>query len=143
MELDQPVRFVLSDLAVVGVAQRKPKTLDDLNDHDCVYYKGRDARAAWRLTGPNGVEERIELRAVVTADELGFVRRAVETGCPVHILQGMADPDVPYAHAVRLMEHLSGDDVVLTMIRDGDHRLSREQDISLLLRTSESLLESL
>lgn len=61
----------------------------------------------------------------------------IETGCPVHILQGMADPDVPYAHAVRLMEHLSGDDVVLTMIRDGDHRLSRPQDIAKILEATE------
>ena len=62
---------------------------------------------------------------------------AIETGCAVHILQGMADPDVPYAHAVRLMEHLSGDDVVLTMIRDGDHRLSRQQDIAKILEVCE------
>ncbi|WP_439625767.1 alpha/beta hydrolase [Shinella sp.] len=62
---------------------------------------------------------------------------AIETGCPVHILQGMADPDVPYSHAVRLMEHLSGDDVVLTMIRDGDHRLSRPQDIAKILEAAE------
>jgi pimeloyl-ACP methyl ester carboxylesterase len=61
----------------------------------------------------------------------------IETGCPVHILQGMADPDVPYAHAMRLMEHLSGDDVVLTMIRDGDHRLSRPQDIAKILEAAE------
>jgi pimeloyl-ACP methyl ester carboxylesterase len=61
----------------------------------------------------------------------------IETGCPVHILQGMADPDVPYGHAVRLMEHLSGDDVVLTMIRDGDHRLSRPQDIAKILEAAE------
>ncbi|MFC6446944.1 alpha/beta hydrolase [Shinella zoogloeoides] len=64
---------------------------------------------------------------------------AIETGCPVHILQGMADPDVPYAHAVRLMEHLSGDDVVLTLIRDGDHRLSRPQDIAKILEAAETL----
>ncbi|MCJ8149210.1 alpha/beta hydrolase [Shinella sp. H4-D48] len=64
---------------------------------------------------------------------------AIETGCPVHILQGMADPDVPYSHAVRLMEHLSGDDVVLTMIRDGDHRLSRPQDIAKILEAAETL----
>lgn len=64
---------------------------------------------------------------------------AIETGCPVHILQGMADPDVPYAHAVRLMEHLSGDDVVLTMIRDGDHRLSRPQDIAKILEAAEAV----
>jgi len=63
----------------------------------------------------------------------------IETGCPVHILQGMADPDVPYAHAVRLMEHLAGDDVVLTMIRDGDHRLSRPQDIAKILEAAQAL----
>jgi Predicted hydrolases or acyltransferases (alpha/beta hydrolase superfamily) len=56
----------------------------------------------------------------------------VETGCPVHILQGMADPDVPYRHALKLVEHLPADDVVLTLIRDGDHRLSRPQDIEKL-----------
>lgn len=54
----------------------------------------------------------------------------ITTGCPVHILQGMRDPDVPYTHALRLMEHLPSDDVVMTLIRDGDHRLSREEDIA-------------
>ncbi len=53
----------------------------------------------------------------------------IETGCPVHILQGMADPDVPYQHALKLMEFLPADDVALTLIRDGDHRLSRPQDL--------------
>ncbi len=53
----------------------------------------------------------------------------IETGCPVHILQGMKDADVPYRHALKLMEFLPADDVVLTMIRDGDHRLSRPQDL--------------
>jgi pimeloyl-ACP methyl ester carboxylesterase len=67
----------------------------------------------------------------------------IDTGCPVHILQGMADPDVPYSHAVRLMEHLAGDDVVLTMIRDGDHRLSRPQDIARILDAAETLAKSI
>ena len=53
----------------------------------------------------------------------------IETGCPVHILQGMRDPDVPHTHALRLLEHLPAEDVVMTLIRDGDHRLSRPQDI--------------
>ena len=56
----------------------------------------------------------------------------IETGCPVHILQGMADPDVPFGHALKLVEFLPGDDVVLTLIRDGDHRLSRPQDLEKL-----------
>lgn len=57
----------------------------------------------------------------------------IETGCPVHILQGMRDPDVPYTHALRLLDHLPADDTVLTLIRDGDHRLSRQQDLERLL----------
>ncbi len=54
----------------------------------------------------------------------------IETGCPVHILQGMKDPDVPHTHALKLMEFLPLDDVVLTLVRDGDHRLSRPDDIA-------------
>lgn len=57
----------------------------------------------------------------------------IETGCPVHILQGMRDPDVPYTHALRLLDHLPADDTVLTLIRDGDHRLSRPQDLERML----------
>ena len=57
----------------------------------------------------------------------------IETGCPVHILQGVQDPDVPWKHAERLVSHLAGSDVVLTLIKDGDHRLSRPEDIERLL----------
>jgi pimeloyl-ACP methyl ester carboxylesterase len=53
----------------------------------------------------------------------------IRTHAPVHILQGMADPDVPWRHALTLVEHLSADPVTLTFVADGDHRLSREQDL--------------
>jgi len=53
----------------------------------------------------------------------------IETGCPVHILQGMKDADVPYRHALKIMEKIIGDDAILTLIRDGDHRLSRPEDL--------------
>ena len=66
----------------------------------------------------------------------------VHTHCPVHILQGMADPDVPYTHALKLMEHLPADDVTLTLVKDGDHRLSRPQDIDLLIRTVKEMIRS-
>lgn len=55
-------------------------------------------------------------------------------GCPVHILQGMKDADVPWEHAMRLVERLPGDNVQLTLVKDGDHRLSRTADIELLVR---------
>ncbi|NLS01932.1 alpha/beta hydrolase [Rhizobium sp. P32RR-XVIII] len=64
----------------------------------------------------------------------------IETGCPVHILQGMKDADVPYSHALKLTEHLPADDVVLTFIRDGDHRLSRPQDIERMLSAVKGLI---
>ncbi|MFP3543177.1 alpha/beta hydrolase [Rhizobium sp. SIMBA_035] len=64
----------------------------------------------------------------------------IQTGCPVHILQGMKDPDVPYAHAMKLIEHLPSDDVVLTFVRDGDHRLSRPQDIERMLSAVSALI---
>jgi len=50
----------------------------------------------------------------------------------VHILQGMADPDVPWRHALTIVEHLSADPVTLSFIADGDHRLSRPQDLAQL-----------
>ncbi|MFD1329687.1 alpha/beta hydrolase [Mycoplana ramosa] len=65
----------------------------------------------------------------------------IDAGCPIHVLQGMKDPDVPYTHAIRLMEHLSCDDAVLTLIRDGDHRLSRPEDIEKLREAVSHILE--
>jgi pimeloyl-ACP methyl ester carboxylesterase len=58
----------------------------------------------------------------------------IETGCPVRILQGVEDPDVPWQHAKALVARLASDDVVLTLIKDGDHRLSRPEDIERLIR---------
>ena len=63
----------------------------------------------------------------------------IRTHCPVHILQGMHDPDVPWNHAMKLVEHIAGDPVALTLIKDGDHRLSREQDIQRLLAAIEQI----
>lgn len=57
----------------------------------------------------------------------------IETGCPVRILQGVQDADVPFGHAMELVSHLAHDDVVLTLVKDGDHRLSRPEDIERLL----------
>jgi pimeloyl-ACP methyl ester carboxylesterase len=57
----------------------------------------------------------------------------IETGCPVHILQGVKDPDVPWRHAVELVSRFARDDVVLTLVKDGDHRLSRPEDIHRLI----------
>lgn len=61
--------------------------------------------------------------------------KSIETGCPVAILQGGQDTDVPQAHALKLVSHLLHDPVTLTLIPDGDHRLSREEDLERLKAT--------
>jgi pimeloyl-ACP methyl ester carboxylesterase len=58
---------------------------------------------------------------------------AIDVGCPVRILQGAQDPDVPWRHAFALAHRLPSDDVVLTVVQDGDHRLSRPQDIARMI----------
>lgn len=65
---------------------------------------------------------------------------AIETGCPVVILQGGRDEDVPQAHALRLVTHMLHDPVTLTLIPDGDHRLSREEDLQRLEAALDRLL---
>ena len=59
--------------------------------------------------------------------------------CAVRLLHGQRDPDVPWELALTLAEQLHSDDVQVTLIKDGDHRLSRDGDIALLLRTISEL----
>ncbi|MEM0906364.1 MAG: alpha/beta hydrolase [Pseudomonadota bacterium] len=66
-------------------------------------------------------------------NHLLFGDAPIATGCPIHILQGVQDEDVPHTHALELVERLAQDDVVLTLVKDGDHRLSRPQDIARLI----------
>ena len=62
---------------------------------------------------------------------------------PVRILQGMQDADVPWTHAARLVDAMTTDDLTITLIKDGDHRLSREQDIARLLATCDEMAATL
>ncbi len=65
--------------------------------------------------------------------------RPIEVKCPVRILQGVLDPDVPWQHAMKLVSCLAQDDVTITLVKDGDHRLSRPEDIERLLKTVDEL----
>lgn len=62
-----------------------------------------------------------------------------EPGVPIRILQGRLDPDVPYAHAAKLMDMAAGTDIEMIEVPDGDHRLSRAEDLELLIRTVEAV----
>ena len=61
--------------------------------------------------------------------------RTIQFHGPVRILQGREDPDVPWSHAFRLVETMASKDIVFQLVKDGDHRLSRPQDIDRLKAT--------
>jgi pimeloyl-ACP methyl ester carboxylesterase len=61
-----------------------------------------------------------------------LLRAPLAIGCPVRLLQGLQDRDVPWQTALKLAEVLTGSDVQITLIKDGEHRLSRESDLSAL-----------
>jgi pimeloyl-ACP methyl ester carboxylesterase len=63
-----------------------------------------------------------------------------DPGCPVRIIHGLRDPDVPWEHGLKLVSLLGGEDVRLTLIKDGEHRLSREQDLNLLFATLDEFI---
>jgi pimeloyl-ACP methyl ester carboxylesterase len=80
-------------------------------------------------------------RALVEDGESACLLDApIPIDCPVRLLHGQADPDVPWAVSQRLMAQLRSTDVQLTLVKGGDHRLSTPADIALLERTLESLI---
>jgi len=71
----------------------------------------------------------------------GVLTGEIALDCPVRLLHGQRDSDVPFDVSLRLARHLRSEDVQVTLIKDGDHRLSRESDIALLLRTVATLAD--
>ncbi len=70
-----------------------------------------------------------------------ILREGQDCPCPVRILQGSADADVPAPHAVKIFEALRGADIALTLIKGGDHRLSSPAQLATLRETALRLAE--
>ncbi|MEJ0048346.1 MAG: alpha/beta hydrolase [Rhodospirillales bacterium] len=105
-----------------------------------------EARAALQRDGVLRVPsayggEQVITRALIEDGRLHLRLRApIALPCKVRLLHGMLDPDVPWRTALRIAECLESADVRITLIKDGAHRLSRPQDIALLLETIAALL---
>ena len=70
-----------------------------------------------------------------------MLHRGQKCACPVRILQGDSDPDVPATHGINVFEALSGDDITFTLIKGGDHRLSAPGQLELIRETVLRLAE--
>lgn len=97
-----------------------------------------------RLPGYDDTDPGVTLSAAFFKDgkTCNLLDGPLAIGAPVIILQGMVDTSVPYRHAQLLVDRLADDDVTLTLVRNGDHRLSRPADIARLIAAVESLLRS-
>ncbi len=69
-----------------------------------------------------------------------LLQKPIALDCPVRLLHGQCDPDVPWEFALRIADQLSSRDVQVILVKDGDHRLSRPQDLALLRQTVGALL---
>jgi pimeloyl-ACP methyl ester carboxylesterase len=69
-----------------------------------------------------------------------LLRAAIPIACPVRLLHGQSDPDVPWETALKIADRVSSADVRIALIKDGDHRLSRPQDMALLIATVRGLV---
>ncbi len=72
-----------------------------------------------------------------------LLRERIPIDCPVRLLHGMADPDVPWQTSPRLAKALASSDVEVTLLKDGDHRLSTPRDLDRLTGTLDSVIETL
>ena len=82
----------------------------------------------------------VTLKLIEEARRHLLLRQPIPLRCPVRLLQGQCDPDVPWETALRLAERLESQDVQVTLVKDGDHRLSRDQDLLLLRRLHQGLV---
>ncbi len=93
-----------------------------------------EQKGAWSRPSEYSAEPYVVTRKLIEEGrEHLLLGGLIETGCPVRILQGVQDPDVPWQHAVELVSRFARDDVVLTLVKDGDHRLSRPEDIERMI----------
>lgn len=130
MVLIAPAIDMTEDLMRAGFS---PAELHDL------HMKGRVEQPSLYSDAPYVITEKLITDG---ARHLLLGKGSIVTSCPVHILQGGRDPDVPPAHALKLVSHLTQDPVRFTLIPDGDHRLSRDQDLAKLRHAIDEMLSA-
>jgi len=128
--------------ALVGIAAAPDFTADllpaRLSDGD---RRELEASGAVTLPSPFDPAGYLYTRALIEDGNRHLLLRGpIDLKVPVRLLHGLADGSVPWQTSLRLAEQLTGPDVALTLVKDGDHRLSTAPDLARLARTLDELL---
>ncbi|MCG2633824.1 MAG: alpha/beta hydrolase [Gammaproteobacteria bacterium] len=141
LALARPERVV----ALLGIAPAPDFT-------ETLVWQSLDARAQARMVAEGQLVEASEydeepyvitLKLVEEGRDHLVMPRTQALRCPVRIIQGMEDADVPWQTGLALVEALGGEDVELTLVKQGDHRLSGPADLRRMERVLDALIESL
>lgn len=129
--------------ALVGIAAAPDATEDLMWARFPTAVRDEIMRAgAARLPSEYSPEGYLFTRRLIEEGRQHLVMRGpIPVACPVRLLHGMKDPDVPWQTSLALVERLQSPDVEVTLLKDGDHRLSTESDLALLTRTLATLLD--
>ena len=134
--LDRPDRMA----ALVGIA-----AAPDFTDWGFTQDEKIQMLSYGRIERPSDYDDApmVTTRAFWQSGEANrLLRRKPEIDCPVRLLHGQRDDVVPWHHSTHLAAQLRSDDVQVVLVKDGDHRLSRDGDLKLLTATVEGLLET-
>jgi pimeloyl-ACP methyl ester carboxylesterase len=128
--------------ALVGIAAAPDFTADLLPQRlDAAQRRALDEHG--RVTLPSAYDPAgyLYTKALVEDGDRNLVLRGdIPLRCPVRLLHGMADESVPWRQSRKLAERLASTDVALTLVKDGDHRLSRDEDLARLARALDELV---
>lgn len=128
--------------ALVGLASA-PDFTEDLMWEKMSPQQRQEVEEIGRFMVPNCYEEGDAYPITKALIEEGrrhlLLRASIALRCPVRLLHGLRDEDVPHMVSMRLMDQLESEDVTLTLIKDGDHRLSRPQDLARLTAALDGL----
>ena len=129
--------------ALVGIAAA-PDFTSDLLPQRLSEAQRRTLRDEGSIVLPSSYDPAgyLYTRALVEDGDRNLVLRGdIALSCPARLLHGMADESVPWQQSLKLAERLSSADVTLTLVKDGDHRLSRDEDLARLAQVLDELAD--
>lgn len=127
--------------ALVGIAAA-PDATTDLMAVRFSAEQRRELHETGRVVLPSEFDPAgyLYTRSLIEDGDRNLVLRGpIPLTCPVRLLHSMADRSVPWRQSLKLAERLQSSDVTLTLVKDGDHRLSRDADLARLARALDEL----